>query len=150
VVAERHPQPGLQQLNELLDEARDASGTPARLIVSGSPTRLEPSVELAAYRIVQEALTNARRHARGAAVDVELTFTDDALRVRIRDNGPGVPFGGGGHGLSGMHERASAVGGGVRVGPAFPTGFLVEATLPMKVGARPSELADASGFMDAS
>jgi signal transduction histidine kinase len=132
VVAERHPQPGLQQLNELLDEARDASGTPARLIVSGAPATLEPSVELAAYRIVQEALTNARRHARGAAVDVELTFTDDALRVRIRDNGPGVPFGGGGHGLSGMQERALAVGGDVRAGPAFPTGFLVEARLPTK------------------
>ena len=60
-----------------------------RLIVSGPATRLDPGVELAAYRIVQEALTNARRHAPGAAVDVELRYADDALRLRIRDNGPG-------------------------------------------------------------
>ena len=133
VPALRHPQPGLEQLNELLDEARDASGAATRLIVSGSPMTLDPGVELAAYRIVQEALTNARRHARGAAVDVELTFTDDALRVRVRDNGAGSVFDDGGHGLSGMRERALAVGGELRVGPAEPTGFLVEAVLPAKV-----------------
>jgi len=133
VPALRHPQPGLQQLNDLLDEAREASGAGTRLIVSGSPITLDPGVELAAYRIVQEALTNARRHARGAAVDVELTFTDDALRVRVRDNGPGSAFAGGGHGLSGMRERALAVGGELQVGPATPTGFLVEALLPAKV-----------------
>jgi signal transduction histidine kinase len=89
-VAERHPQPGLQQLNELIDEARGASGAGARLIVSGAPAQLDPGVELAAYRIVQEALTNARRHAPGAAVDVELHYGDDTLRLRIRDNGPGL------------------------------------------------------------
>ena len=66
------------QLTELLDEARDASGAGTRLIVSGWPAPLDPGVELAAYRIVQEALTNARRHAPGAAVDVELHFADDA------------------------------------------------------------------------
>ncbi|MDQ2812481.1 MAG: histidine kinase, partial [Actinomycetota bacterium] len=87
--ADRRPQPGLKELNELIDEARDASGTGARFIISGPPVTLDPGVELAAYRIVQEALTNARRHAPGAAVDVELRFTDDALRLRIRDNGPG-------------------------------------------------------------
>ncbi|HWB37257.1 MAG TPA: histidine kinase, partial [Rugosimonospora sp.] len=70
--AERVPQPGLAQLNDLLDEARAATGTGARLILRGAPAALEPGVELAAYRIVQEALTNARRHAPGAAVDVEL------------------------------------------------------------------------------
>ncbi len=139
VRAARHPQPGLEQLNELLDEARDASGAGTRLIVSGSPMTLDPGVELAAYRIVQEALTNARRHASGAAVDVELTFTDDALRVRVRDNGPGAVFDDGltadeaGHGLSGMRERALAVGGELRIGPAAPTGFLVEALLPAKI-----------------
>ena len=89
--ADRHPQPGLQQLNELLDEARDASGTGTRLIVSGPPATLDPGVELAAYRIIQEALTNARRHAPGAAVDVELHFADDALGLRIRDNGQARP-----------------------------------------------------------
>ena len=86
---ERQPQPGLGQLNDLLDEARNASRAGTRLIVHGLPGALDPGVELAAYRIVQEALTNARIHAPGAAVDVELNYTDDALRVRIRDNGPG-------------------------------------------------------------
>jgi signal transduction histidine kinase len=127
-----HPQPGLAQLNELLDEARDASHSGARLILSGNPVRLDPGVELAAYRIVQEALTNARRHARGASVDVELRYSEYALKLRIRDNGPGAPADAlrGGHGLSGMHERATAVGGRLRTGPATGGGFLVEATLP--------------------
>ena len=88
---DRRPQPGLEQLNELLDEARQASGAGTRLIVSGPLARLDPGVELAAYRIIQEGLTNARRHAPGAAVDVELRFTDAAVRLRIRDNGPGPP-----------------------------------------------------------
>ncbi len=136
--AELHPQPGLQQLNELLDEARDASCAGTRLIVSGPPATLDPGVELAAYRIVQEALTNARRHARGAAVDVELHFADDALELRIRDNGPGPPaaqpVASGGHGLPGMRERAAAAGGELRTGAAAGGGFLIEATLPAKAG----------------
>ncbi|MEU7860539.1 sensor histidine kinase [Nonomuraea sp. NPDC049141] len=145
--AVRRPQPGLRlrELNELLDESRDASGTGTRLILRGPPVTLDPGVELAAYRIVQEALTNARRHAPGAAVDVELHYTDDDLRLLIRDNGPGLstvtPGGGhglstaipgGGHGLSGMRERAAAVGGTLRAGPAEGGGFLVEARLPGK------------------
>jgi signal transduction histidine kinase len=134
--ADRHPQPGLLQLNELLDEARDASGTGTRLIVSGPPATLDPGVELAAYRIVQEALTNARRHAPGAAVDVELHFADDALGLRIRDNGPGPPAAQPvtvrGHGLLGMRERAAAAGGELRAGAAPGGGFLIEATLPAK------------------
>jgi signal transduction histidine kinase len=134
--ADRQPQPGLQQLNELLDDARDISGAGTRLIVSGPPATLDPGVELAAYRIIQEALTNARRHAPGAAVDVELHYADDALRVRIRDNGPGPsPAAPGGHGVPGMRERAMAVGGRLRTGPAAIGGFLVEATLPVKVEA---------------
>ena len=88
-LAQRRPQPGLDQLNDLLDEVRDASGAGARLIVSGWITTLDPGVELAAYRIAQEALTNARRHAPGAAVDVELRYADAGLFLRIRDNGPG-------------------------------------------------------------
>ena len=134
--ADRRPQPGLRQLNELLDEARDASGTGTRLIVSGPAATLDPGVELAAYRIVQEALTNARRHAPGAAVDVELHFADDALSLRIRDNGPGPPaaqpVAAGGHGLPGMRERAAAAGGEFRTGAAPGGGFLIEATLPAK------------------
>jgi signal transduction histidine kinase len=160
-VADRHPQPGLSQLGELVDEARVASASAARLIVSGRVTRLDPGVELAAYRIVQEALTNARRHAPGAAVDVELRYADDVLRLRIRDNGPGTtdttdttgPTGpadpatagglagglaarpGGrpaGHGLLGMRERAAAAGGSLRTGEASGGGFCVEAELPAK------------------
>ena len=90
-LADRQPQPGLRQLNELLDAAREASGTGARLILHGAPVTLDPGVELAAYRIIQEALTNARRHAPGAAVDVELLYDDDRLQLFIRDNGPGPP-----------------------------------------------------------
>ena len=90
-VADRQPQPGLRQLNELLDAAREASGTGTRLILHGTPVTLDPGVELAAYRIIQEALTNARRHAPGAAVDVELRYADDRLQLFIRDNGPGPP-----------------------------------------------------------
>jgi signal transduction histidine kinase len=137
---DRRPQPGLKQLNELLDEARDASGSGIRLIVRGPMASLDPGVELAAYRIVQEALTNARRHAEGAAVDVELHYTADALWLRIRDNGPGPPPPGhlpgsphsppGGHGLLGMRERAAAVGGKLRTGAASGGGFAVEAMLP--------------------
>jgi signal transduction histidine kinase len=126
------PQPGLQQLNELLDQAREASGSAARLILSGAPVPLDPGVDLAGYRIVQEALTNARRHAPGAGVDVELRYRDDGLTVRIRDNGPGplVDAPAGGLGLAGMRERATAVGGQLHSGPAVGGGFLVEATLP--------------------
>ena len=87
--ASRQPQPGLAQLAELIDAAREASMAGTRLIISGRVASLDPGVELAAYRIVQEALTNARRHAPGAAVDVELRYGSDALRVRVRDNGPG-------------------------------------------------------------
>ena len=148
-VAQRQPQPGLRQLNELLDAARDASGTGARLILHGAPVAVDPGVELAAYRIVQEALTNARRHAPGAAVDVELHYAEDRLRLLIRDNGPGPPaaFPGsavahgsqvadGGHGLLGMHERAAAVGGELSTGAAAGGGFLVCASLPGKGAAR--------------
>ncbi|MET7329330.1 sensor histidine kinase [Nonomuraea sp. NPDC005650] len=128
------PQPGLRlhELNELLDESRAASGTTTRLVLRGSPVELDPGVELAAYRIIQEALTNARRHAPGAAVDVELDYTGADLRLLVRDNGPGPAstLQGGGHGLSGMRERAAAVGGELRTGPAQGGGFLVEARLP--------------------
>jgi signal transduction histidine kinase len=133
-VPDRRPQPGLGQLAELLDEAREATGAVTRLIVSGAPTTLNSGVELATYRIVQEALTNARRHAPGAAIDVEMHFSNHGLLVRIRDNGPGPPAEApnGGHGLLGMRERAAAVGGELRVGPAPGGGFLVEAEMPGK------------------
>jgi signal transduction histidine kinase len=115
-----------------------------RLIVSGPVAAFDPSVELAAYRIVQEALTNARRHAPGTAVDVELRYGEGTLLLQVRDNGPGPPAGhpaggnghdgagGPGHGLTGMRERATAAGGSLRTAAAPGGGFLVEATLPAK------------------
>ncbi|MET0965342.1 MAG: sensor histidine kinase [Nakamurella sp.] len=143
--ADRVPQPGLDQLNDLLDEAREVTGTGTRLILTGRPVALDPGVELAAYRIVQEALTNARRHAAGAAIDVEMHYTSSCLRLLIRDNGPGLgekrgdaapagPADGTGHGLTGMRERAAAVGGQLRAGSAVSGGFLIEATLPADRG----------------
>jgi signal transduction histidine kinase len=133
--ADLEPQPDLRQLNDLLDRARDTSGSAARLILRGPPVRLDPIVELATYRIVQEALTNARRHAPGAAVDVELHYSEDGLQLRIRDNGPGPPSAApahAGHGLLGMHERAAAVGGELHTGAAAGGGFLITASLPGK------------------
>jgi signal transduction histidine kinase len=129
--AERAPQPGLDGLEALVDDAR-AAGATVRLTVRGDVVVLSPGVDLTAYRIVQEALTNARRHAPGAAVDVEVAYRDGAVRVRITDDGPGPADGGdGGHGLLGMHERVAMVGGRLRVGPADGTrGFAVEAELP--------------------
>ena len=128
----RAPQPGLGDLVDLVDDARSAAGgASTRLVVRGHVTPLEPGVELTAYRIVQEALTNSRRHAPGAAVDVELEYADAALKVRIRDNGPGLsPEAPDGHGLLGMRERAAMVGGAIRA-ESGTTGFLIEATLPI-------------------
>ncbi|MGW6455695.1 sensor histidine kinase [Streptomyces sp. NPDC055078] len=133
----RRPQPGLQQLNELVDEARDIAASAVRLIVSGAVRPLDPGIELTAYRLVQEGLTNARRHAPGAAVDIRLHYRPDALRLWIRDNGPGPARspGDGGHGLVGMRERAAMVGGTLCTGPARGGGFLVEASLPTAAGA---------------
>jgi len=130
--ADRHPQPGLERLPGLVDEARESSGAGCRLIISGPPVTVDPGVGLAAYRIVQEALTNARRHAPGAAVDVEVRYGDGELRLIVRDNGPGPQrtAAAGGHGLLGMRERAAAVGGELRAGAATVGGFLVEARLP--------------------
>jgi signal transduction histidine kinase len=133
-VADLRPQPGLDQLAELLDQSA------TRLIVRGHSIPVDPLIELAAYRIAQEALTNARRHAPGAAVDVELQYCAESLQLRIRDNGPGPQteqgtVAGPGHGLAGMRERAAAVGGELRTGSAFGGGFLVEARLPAKTEA---------------
>ncbi len=130
----RRPQPGLHHLNALLDEIRDAGSGGVRLVVSGPVETLDHGIELAAYRIVQEALTNVRRHAPGAAVDVELHYGRDELRVRVYDNGPGQPLvdSTSGHGLAGMRERAAMAGGQVTAGPGPRAGFLVEAVLPTK------------------
>jgi signal transduction histidine kinase len=123
------PQPGLDELGALLDAARRA-GTPVRLVLEGDVAPLPSGVELTVYRIVQEALTNARRHAPGAGVEVELRYGPDALGVRVRDYGPGPAAGGDGHGLLGMRERVATVGGSLTTGAADGGGFLVEASIP--------------------
>jgi signal transduction histidine kinase len=126
--ADRAPQPGLVDLDDLIDKAQ-ATGTPIRLIRQGKVARLPLSVDLAAYRIVQEALTNARRHAPGAEVDVEVSYRDRELHLRVRDYGPGGdPVEG--HGLMGMRERAALAGGTFCSGPAEGGGFEVDITLP--------------------
>jgi len=130
--ADRAPQPGLDQLTELVDTARD-TGTEVRLILRGKVVHLPAGIDLAAYPIVQEALTNARRHAPGADVDVEVSYGDDSLTLRIRDYGPGTRDGEllPGHGLVGMRDRTTVAGGTFTAGDAEGGGFAVEATLPM-------------------
>jgi len=131
VGADRAPQPGLDVLDELIGKAQ-ASGTPIRLVREGTIARLPLGVDLAAYRIVQEALTNARRHAPGANVDVELSYRDGSLHLHIRDYGPGTLEGAviEGHGLMGMRERAMLARGSFAAGPADGGGFEVVVSLP--------------------
>jgi signal transduction histidine kinase len=128
---EREPQPGLARLPGLIDDARSA-GTEVRFMLSGSVAPLSSGVDLTAYRIVQEALTNARRHAPAARVEVDLRYEPTVLHIRVRDDGPGPAAVPDGHGLQGMRERAAMVGGTVRTGPADEGGFVVEARLPIE------------------
>jgi signal transduction histidine kinase len=133
---ERSPQPSLVRLNELVETAR-AAGTPVALTLEGEVRHIPQGVDLCAYRILQEALTNVRRHAPRAAVEVELEYAADALRLRVRDHGPqAAPPDLDGHGLLGMRERAIMVGGTLTAGPAEGGGFVVEATLPIVGGAQ--------------
>jgi len=133
---DRAPQPGLEQLADLVDSARDA-GANIRLLLQGRAVELSAGVDLTAYRIVQEALTNARRHAPGADVDVELDYRPDALHLRVSDTGPGqaqdrpTP----GHGLIGMRDRATMVGGSLTYGRGDGGGFTIEAELPIEAPA---------------
>jgi len=130
--AVRDPQPSLARLNDLVETAR-AAGTPVTLTLEGNVATLPPGVDLCAYRILQEALTNVRRHAPGAAVEVQLEYAPDAVRLRVRDHGPGAASPDlDGHGLLGMRERAIMVGGTLSAGPADGGGFAVEAELPVK------------------
>ena len=143
--AEVAPQPRLDGLGDLVEQHRGAGGK-VDLSVHGAPQTLSATIELSAYRIVQEALTNARRHAPGAAVRVELTYLPDRLAVRVRDDGAAAGQTGApsvtnatsdtnavnaGHGLLGMRERATMLGGRFYAGPATSGGFLVEAELPL-------------------
>ncbi len=128
------PAPGTAQLETLVDGARRA-GLETTLSVTGTPIPLPATVDLAAYRIVQESLTNAIRHAGPAQAAVSLCYGDDELRIDVADTGRGklasVVSEGAGHGLAGMRERAAAVGGSVETGPSPAGGYRVAARLPL-------------------
>jgi signal transduction histidine kinase len=128
----RAPQPGIGELGELLDQARMA-GLPVSFTVEGASQPLPGGVALAAYRIVQESLTNTRKHAGPvASASVVLRYSDDTLELAISDDGRGAAApDGAGHGLTGMRERVAMYGGSVAAGPRPGGGFEVVATLPL-------------------
>jgi signal transduction histidine kinase len=128
--APRAPAPGLDRLPELVEQAAAAGLTVA---VDGEPPRLPPGTDLAAFRIVQEALTNVVRHSGSRHARVHFADGDGMLRLRIDDDGPatGAEAGGSGNGLAGMRERAVALGGTIEAGPRSDGGFRVLAVLPL-------------------
>jgi hypothetical protein len=107
-----------------------AVGVPVSVTVDGPVTGLPVAVDLAAYRIVQEALTNVLRHAGTATATVRVAVTEEAVAVEVTDTGRGGPVAPGGHGLAGMRERVTALGGELSAGPAPAGGFAVSATIP--------------------
>jgi signal transduction histidine kinase len=151
--APRGPLPGLYQLEELVGMARRA-GVRVELAVSGAARPLPPAVDLTAYRIVQESLTNVLRHARATSATVRVRYQPDAVEVEVDDDGQGsgrpppgaaglptaAPVaapgtGASGHGLAVMAERAQAVGGQLEAGPRPARGFRVHARLPLREAA---------------
>ncbi len=129
---ERHPQPGLRQLDGLLTEVR-AAGLPVEFVVTGRPPAVASGAELAIYRIVQEALTNIRKHtARGATARVRLEYAADRVDIEITDDGRPAPKDPAereraGHGLTGMRERVAVYGGRLSAGPRPGGGWRVHA-----------------------
>ncbi|MFD0436639.1 two-component sensor histidine kinase [Streptomyces sp. WAC 01325] len=137
--APRAPAPGLDRLPELVRQAASAGLT---VDVEGEPPRLAPGTDLAAFRIVQEALTNVVRHSGSRHARVHLDHGDGStLRLRIDDDGPatGADAGGSGNGLAGMRERAAALGGTIEAGARGDGGFRVLAVLPLKAPAETKE-----------
>ncbi len=125
------PQPGLDGLHVLLDEVGRA-GLPARLRVDGEPFPLPRGVDLSAYRIVQEGLTNALKHARASDAAVTLRYRPDEVEIEVRDNGPGGAVNDGlGHGLVGVRERVKIYGGEMSAGTAPGGGFVLSTRLPI-------------------
>nr|WP_281497468.1 sensor histidine kinase [Ornithinimicrobium sp. F0845] len=126
------PQPGTHSLPELVDAAR-AAGLEVDLRVTGERAQLPAGLDLTAYRIVQEALTNVRRHSRATRADVAMLYGSDALEITVRDEGPEREerSAGAGHGLVGMRERAALFGGHVETTTGEP-GFTVRAVLPLE------------------
>ncbi|MFF2126906.1 sensor histidine kinase [Streptomyces olivochromogenes] len=134
------PQPDVEQLDDLIEQCR-TSGLPVDFKVEGTPRPLPSGVELTAYRIVQEALTNTRKHGGpNAGASVRLVYFDDGLGLLVEDDGKGAPHelyeeggaDGQGHGLIGMRERVGMVGGTLDAGPRPGGGFRISALLPLK------------------
>jgi signal transduction histidine kinase len=128
--AELAPQPKLRELQALVEQAR-ASGAAVDLVVAGSQRELAPAVELSAYRIAQEALTNSIKHAPGSTARIRIDYQPDDLAIEVTDDGPGMQGGEGGHGLIGMRERVELFGGTFHAGSEPGGGFAVRAVLPL-------------------
>lgn len=125
------PQPSLASLGGLAAQVSEA-GLPVELTIEGEPRELPPGVDLSAFRIVQEALTNALKHAGPAAAHVLVRYGEEELELEISDTGPGAQVGAGpGHGLIGMRERAALYGGEVVAGRRSEGGFAVRVRLPL-------------------
>ena len=126
------PQPSLNHLRDLVEQVREA-GMPVDLRIEGEPRPIAPGIDLSAYRIVQEALTNALKHAGPARARVTVRYRDDELDIEIVDDGAGgveeVPVGG--HGLVGMQERVALFGGDIVAGRRRSGGYAVRAKLPL-------------------
>ena len=135
----RSPTAGLEDLDRLVAGAA-AAGIDVHVVTDGTPRPLPPSVDLAAFRIVQEALTNVTRHAGHATATISLTYGDTDLTVQVDDDGrattASVNGSGGGNGIPGMRERAAALGGALEAGPGPGGGFRVRASLPLPEGGR--------------
>ncbi|GAB1328348.1 sensor histidine kinase [Streptomyces sennicomposti] len=134
------PQPDVEQIEDLVEQCRE-SGLPVDFRIEGTPRPLPSGVELTAYRIVQEALTNTRKHGGpNAGASVRLVYFDDGLGLLVEDDGKGAPHelyedggvDGQGHGLIGMRERVGMVGGTLDAGPRPGGGFRISALLPLK------------------
>ena len=128
------PQPGLARVDELLAQMRRA-GLRVELHVEGERRALPIGVDLSAYRILQEALTNTLKHAGSADAEVNLRYSADTFELEVLDDGAGDGDGpSGGHGLAGMRERASVFGGELAAGPRPEGGFAVRVRLPLEAG----------------
>jgi signal transduction histidine kinase len=130
------PQPGLDALDALVGDVRRA-GLPVRLRVDGEPLPLPRAIDLSAYRIVQEGLTNALKHGHASRADVTVRYRPDELELEVADDGDGpVTTNGHGHGLVGIGERVSIFGGAMHAGAAPGGGFVLNARLPVDRGQR--------------
>ena len=128
---ELEPQPGLDGLDSLVEDV-GRTGLPVRLHVDGDPFPLPRAIDLSAYRIVQEALTNTLKHAHASHADVTVRYRPDELEVEVADDGAGAATSDGlGHGLVGMHERVKIYGGVMNAGTAPEGGFVLSARLPL-------------------